>query len=221
MAAPPGEEHINVDRLARRGISRRHRSGQDLLPRKWSKASRKALASALDIAAAHQIQGPMGRLYLSLERRADRRRAGRCRGRRQDLRDLRLTPRRSWQQQLPQTWHFPSRTECLTCHSRRWNFVLGPSVIRLNRDFVYPNGVKDNQLARWSISAHPARRLAMGAARDQIHEDFVEQGKTDKQAWDMTWKATATRDQRTAPPGIQHHACVRPEPYESSGGPIR
>jgi uncharacterized repeat protein (TIGR03806 family) len=38
-----------------------------------------------------------------------------------------------------QTWHYPSRTECMVCHSRAANFVLGPSLLQMN---------KDDQLAR-------------------------------------------------------------------------
>jgi len=48
-----------------------------------------------------------------------------------------------------QTWHFPSRTECMTCHTRASNFVLGLSTIQLNRTHDY-NGIKDNQLRVFS-----------------------------------------------------------------------
>jgi len=44
-----------------------------------------------------------------------------------------------------QTWHFPSRTECLVCHSRAANFVLGPSTLQMNKVHEY-GGVSDNQL---------------------------------------------------------------------------
>src|SRR5205085_11204045 len=33
-----------------------------------------------------------------------------------------------------QTWHFPGRTECMVCHSRAANFVLGPSLLQMNKD---------------------------------------------------------------------------------------
>ncbi len=33
----------------------------------------------------------------------------------------------------PQTWRFPSRADCLTCHSRAANFVLGITEAQLNR----------------------------------------------------------------------------------------
>jgi len=44
-----------------------------------------------------------------------------------------------------QTWHYPSRAECMVCHSRAANFVLGLSVLQMNRDHDY-SGVTDNQL---------------------------------------------------------------------------
>jgi uncharacterized repeat protein (TIGR03806 family) len=46
----------------------------------------------------------------------------------------------------PQTWHFPSRAECMTCHTRASNFVLGLSTPQLNRDHRYATGVTDNQI---------------------------------------------------------------------------
>jgi len=45
-----------------------------------------------------------------------------------------------------QTWHYPSRAECLVCHSRAANFVLGPSDVQMNRDFDYGGGRVDNQI---------------------------------------------------------------------------
>jgi glucose/arabinose dehydrogenase len=44
-----------------------------------------------------------------------------------------------------QVWHYPSRAECLVCHSRAAHFVLGPSVLQMNRDHDYA-GIVDNQL---------------------------------------------------------------------------
>jgi len=45
-----------------------------------------------------------------------------------------------------QTWHYPSRSECMTCHTRAANYVLGLNVQQMNRDFSYSSGVTDNQL---------------------------------------------------------------------------
>ena len=44
-----------------------------------------------------------------------------------------------------QTWRFPSRTECMACHSRAANFVLGFTDLQLNRTNDY-SGVRDHQL---------------------------------------------------------------------------
>ncbi|HJS07838.1 MAG TPA: PQQ-dependent sugar dehydrogenase, partial [Pirellulales bacterium] len=44
-----------------------------------------------------------------------------------------------------QVWHYPSRTECMVCHSRAANWVLGLSELQMNREHDY-GGVTDNQL---------------------------------------------------------------------------
>ncbi len=45
-----------------------------------------------------------------------------------------------------QSWHFPSRQQCLQCHTTAAGVALGPETSQLNVDFAYPNGVTDNQL---------------------------------------------------------------------------
>ena len=45
----------------------------------------------------------------------------------------------------PRTWRFPSRSECMVCHSRQANFVLGIIGEQLNCDHNY-GAVRDNQL---------------------------------------------------------------------------
>jgi hypothetical protein len=45
-----------------------------------------------------------------------------------------------------QVWHYPGRAECMVCHSRAANYVLGLSEVQFNKDHVYPNGRTDNQL---------------------------------------------------------------------------
>ena len=44
-----------------------------------------------------------------------------------------------------QTWRFPSRADCMTCHSRAAEFVLGLNELQLNKVHDY-GAVKDNQL---------------------------------------------------------------------------
>ena len=45
-----------------------------------------------------------------------------------------------------QTWHYPSRAECMVCHSRAANFVLGQCEVQMNKLHTYPTGRTDNQL---------------------------------------------------------------------------
>ncbi len=40
------------------------------------------------------------------------------------------------------TWTYPSRAECLRCHTDSANFSLGPEVGQLNRDMLYPSTMR-------------------------------------------------------------------------------
>jgi uncharacterized repeat protein (TIGR03806 family) len=44
-----------------------------------------------------------------------------------------------------QVWHYPSRAECMVCHSRAAGFVLGLNTLQMNREHEY-GGVRANQL---------------------------------------------------------------------------
>src|SRR5262249_24423571 len=44
-----------------------------------------------------------------------------------------------------QKWRYPSRAECMVCHSRAANYVLGLTELQMNKDHDY-GGVVDNQL---------------------------------------------------------------------------
>ena len=44
-----------------------------------------------------------------------------------------------------QKWHYPSRAECMVCHSRAANFVLGLTTPQMNLERVYGK-IRDNQL---------------------------------------------------------------------------
>ncbi|MCA8951293.1 MAG: PQQ-dependent sugar dehydrogenase [Planctomycetes bacterium] len=48
-----------------------------------------------------------------------------------------------------QTWTFPSRASCLSCHTAAAGRVLGLRTRQLNRDFAFPLRV-DNQLRTWN-----------------------------------------------------------------------
>jgi len=49
-----------------------------------------------------------------------------------------------------QTWYYPSRKDCITCHTQLSGGVLGAKERQLNHDFRYPSGVSDNELREWN-----------------------------------------------------------------------
>jgi uncharacterized repeat protein (TIGR03806 family) len=48
-----------------------------------------------------------------------------------------------------QQWYYPSRADCVTCHTANAGYVLGVKTRQLNRDFKYPNGQTENELVVW------------------------------------------------------------------------
>jgi uncharacterized repeat protein (TIGR03806 family) len=46
----------------------------------------------------------------------------------------------------PQSWYFPSRTDCNECHNDTVGGSLGPETIQLDKAFKYPSGITANQL---------------------------------------------------------------------------
>jgi uncharacterized repeat protein (TIGR03806 family) len=49
-----------------------------------------------------------------------------------------------------QTWYYPSRKDCLTCHTPRSGGVLGVKTRQMNRAIAYPSGITDNELRVWN-----------------------------------------------------------------------
>lgn len=45
-----------------------------------------------------------------------------------------------------QAWRYPSRTECMVCHTRAAGFVLGLTTVQLNTQHDYGDGIQANQL---------------------------------------------------------------------------
>ena len=96
-------------------------------------------------------------------------------------------------------WRYPSRSECMVCHSRAAHYVLGFSELQMNHVHEY-GAVKENQLAvferldlfkkfNWSSEAH-----------DKMRKDLKNKGRTTKEINDEIARRTSTRDQRTASP---------------------
>jgi hypothetical protein len=50
-------------------------------------------------------------------------------------------------------WHYPSRDECLSCHSQAAGWALGFNTPQLNREFNY-DGFTDNQIASFSHAGY-------------------------------------------------------------------
>ncbi len=108
-----------------------------------------------------------------------------------------------------QTWHYPSRSECMVCHSRAANYVLGLTELQMNRSHDYGK-VKDNQLR---VFEHLGLLHINWAeeARNGMREELKTQGKTDKDIDAFIEKQTGTRDQRE--PAVSSLLTFSPEKY--------
>lgn len=75
--------------------------------------------------------------------------------------------------QRTQTWHYPSRAECMVCHSRAAGFVLGLNTLQMNKTHDY-GAVSDNQLRTLAhIGTFKAKRPAakkQAAAESKVEE---------------------------------------------------
>lgn len=49
-----------------------------------------------------------------------------------------------------QTWYYPSRQDCRTCHTDRAGGVLGVKTRQLNHEFTFPNGTAENEIRAWN-----------------------------------------------------------------------
>ena len=49
-----------------------------------------------------------------------------------------------------QTWYYPSREDCTTCHNSHTPGQLGPKTRQMNRELRYADGLTENQLRHWN-----------------------------------------------------------------------
>jgi len=49
-----------------------------------------------------------------------------------------------------QTWYYPSRADCRTCHNAHTSGVLGVKARQMNHPYTYPGGVTDNEIRAWN-----------------------------------------------------------------------
>ena len=85
-----------------------------------------------------------------------------------------------------QSWYYPSRADCLTCHTVNAGFVLGVKTRQLNRDFKYPNGKSENELVAWknlglldeNFSAADVKSFPALARADDISRNLEDRARS-------------------------------------------
>jgi glucose/arabinose dehydrogenase/mono/diheme cytochrome c family protein len=77
-----------------------------------------------------------------------------------------------------QAWHYPSRTECMVCHSRAAAYVLGVNTQQLNKDHNY-HGVVDNQLRVFEHLRVFKSTNWLEAAKQKIRSELQHRGVKD------------------------------------------
>ncbi len=92
-------------------------------------------------------------------------------------------------------WHFPSRAECMVCHSRAANYVLGLTELQFNHDHDF-GGVTENQLAVLERFNLFNKFNWSSEANDKFRKDLKGRGRTTKEIDDEIAARSATRNQR-------------------------
>jgi glucose/arabinose dehydrogenase len=108
-----------------------------------------------------------------------------------------------------QTWHYPSRTECMVCHSRAANFVLGLTELQMNKEHDY-GGIRDNQL-RVLEHLGVLRINWLEETKYALMREAKAKGLTEGQIYAYLDKMTATRLQRE--PAMSSLLTVPPQKY--------
>lgn len=85
-----------------------------------------------------------------------------------------------------QTWYYPSRQDCLTCHTANAGFVLGVKTRQLNRDLNYPSGFTENELRAWNrlglfdtnLSGADLKKFPRLAAGDDLSRSLEDRARS-------------------------------------------
>jgi len=93
-------------------------------------------------------------------------------------------------------WHYPSRAECMVCHSRAANWVLGFTELQMNKEHDYGD-VKENQLAVFERLGLFGKFGWVHEAKQQMRKELKDKGNADKEIDAYMEKQSATRDQRS------------------------
>jgi uncharacterized repeat protein (TIGR03806 family) len=73
-----------------------------------------------------------------------------------------------------QSWHFPSRSQCLECHTRAGGRSLGLTTAQLDRDYAYPEGAM-NQVEKFvALGYLTAMPKAIPPLPDPLGDDPLE-----------------------------------------------
>jgi hypothetical protein len=114
-----------------------------------------------------------------------------------------------------QQWHYPSRAECMVCHSRAASFVLGLTELQMNK--VHDcGGVRDNQL-RVLEHLGVLRVNWMEETKNTLRQEAEAKGLNEKEINEQLNKQTATRLQRE--PVFSSLLTFPPEKYRHLSDP--
>jgi glucose/arabinose dehydrogenase/mono/diheme cytochrome c family protein len=107
-----------------------------------------------------------------------------------------------------QIWHFPSRTECLICHSRAANWVLGLTTLQLNR---LHEDLPENQLSVLE-KLEVLRVNWVDEARQAMREELRAHGHKDGAIEATMRRHVAAQSQRQ--PAVSFLLALPPEKYQ-------
>jgi uncharacterized repeat protein (TIGR03806 family) len=115
-----------------------------------------------------------------------------------------------------QKWHYPSRSECMVCHSRAANWVLGLTELQMNKDHDYGK-CTDNQL-RTLEHLGMLKVNYFEDTKSLIRDELEAAGLAESKIQQAIEKHTATRDQRP-PVGGSSLLSFAPEKYKKLVNP--